>query len=99
MIALLDVLTGFDELQICEAYDINGTITRDMPSRCEDLAIARPVLRKIAGWSEDITGVKNFSDLPRTAQEYVKVAGELIGRKVSIVSVGPDRKQTIHVDA
>ncbi len=99
VIALLDVLTGFDELQICEAYDINGTITRDMPSRCEDLAIARPVLRKIAGWSEDITGVKNFSDLPRTAQEYVKVAGELIGRKVSIVSVGPDRKQTIHVDA
>lgn len=98
VIALLDVLTGFDELQICEAYDINGTITRDMPSRCEDLAIAKPVLRKIAGWSEDITGVKNFADLPVAAQEYVTAAGELIGRKVSIVSVGPDRAQTIHVD-
>jgi len=98
VIALLDVLTGFDELQICEAYDINGTITRDMPSRCEDLAIAKPVLRKIAGWSEDITGVKNFADLPVAAQEYVTAAGELIGRKVSIVSVGSDRAQTIHVD-
>lgn len=97
VIALLDVLTGFDELQICEAYDINGTITRDMPSRCEDLAVAKPVLRKIAGWTEDITGVKNFADLPAAAQEYVKAAGELIGRKVSIVSVGPDREQTIHV--
>ena len=97
-IALLDVLTGLDELNICEAYDINGTITRDMPSRCEDLAAAKPVLRKIEGWAEDITGVKNFGDLPAAAQEYVKAAGELIGRKVSIVSVGPDREQTIHTD-
>lgn len=97
VIALLDVLSGFDELNICEAYDINGTITRDMPSRCEDLAIAKPVLRKIEGWSEDITGAKHFDDLPVAAQKYVKVASELIGRKASIVSVGPDREQTIHV--
>ena len=96
-IALLDVLTGFDELFICEAYDINGTVTRDLPARCEDLAVARPVLRKIDGWSEDITGVTEFHDLPTAAQEYVKAAGELIGQKVSIVSVGPDRAQTIHV--
>lgn len=96
-IALLDVLSGFDELFICEAYDINGTVTRDLPSRCEDLAAARPVLRKIEGWSEDITEVKNFADLPATAQKYVTTAGELIGRKVSIVSVGPDREQTMHL--
>ena len=96
-IALLDVLSGFDELFICEAYDINGTITRDMPSRCEDLAAAKPVLRRIDGWPEDITGITRFQDLPAAAQEYVRVAGELIGRKVSIVSVGPDRAQTIHM--
>lgn len=99
VIALLDVLSGFEELNICEAYDINGTITRDLPSRCEDLAIAKPVLRRIEGWSEDITGVRRFEDLPATAQKYVKVAAELIGRPVSIVSVGPDREQTIHVEA
>ena len=81
VIALLDVLSGFDELKICEAYDINGRITRDMPSRCEDLAIAKPVLRKIDGWSDDITGVRRFEDLPAAAQEYVKGAGELIGRR------------------
>ena len=96
-IALLDVLSGFDELFICEAYDINGTITRDLPSRCEDLAAAKPVLRRIAGWSEDITTARTFEDLPAAAQEYVRTAGELIGRKVSIVSVGPDREQTIHI--
>ena len=97
-VALLDVLSGFDELYICEAYDINGTVTRDLPSRCEDLEVAKPVLRKIAGWPEDITGVRRFDDLPETAQEYVKAAGELIGRPVSLVSVGPDREQTIHID-
>lgn len=96
-IALLDVLSGFDELFICEAYDINGTITRDLPSRCEDLAAAKPVLRRIAGWSEDITTARTFEDLPAAAQEYVRTAGDLIGRKVSIVSVGPDREQTIHI--
>ena len=96
-IALLDVLSVLDELHICEAYDINGTITRDLPSRCEDLAAAKPVLRRIDGWSEDITGVRKFEDLPAAAQDYVKTAGELIGRKVSIVSVGPDREQTIHL--
>ncbi|MCP4787600.1 MAG: adenylosuccinate synthase [Fuerstiella sp.] len=97
VIALLDVLSGFEELNICEAYDINGKVTRDLPSRCEDLAIAKPVLRRIAGWSEDITNVRRFEDLPVAAQEYVKVAAELIGRPVSIVSVGPDREQTIHI--
>ena len=96
-LALLDVLTGFDELYMCEAYDINGVITRDMPSRCEDLEIVKPVLRRIDGWTEDITGVTRFDDLPQAAQDYVNTAGELIGRKVSIVSVGPDRTQTIHI--
>ncbi len=97
VIALLDVLSGFEELHICEAYDINGKITRDMPSRCEDLEIAKPVLRRIDGWSEDITNVRRFEDLPTAAQAYVKATAELIGRPVSIVSVGPDREQTIHV--
>ena len=99
VIALLDVLSGFEEMNICEAYDINGTVTRDLPSRCEDLAIAKPVLRRIEGWSEDITDVRQFEDLPTAAQEYVKTAAELIGRPVSIVSVGPDREQTIHIES
>ncbi|MCP4170023.1 MAG: adenylosuccinate synthase [Fuerstiella sp.] len=99
VIALLDVLSGFEELNICEAYDVNGKVTRDLPSRCEDLAVAIPVLRRIEGWSEDITGVRRFEDLPAAAQEYVRVAADLIGRPVSIVSVGPDREQTIHVES
>ena len=64
---------------------------------CEDLEIAKPVLRRIEGWTEDITGIRRFEDLPKAAQEYVTAAGQLIGSPVSIVSVGPDREQTIHV--
>jgi adenylosuccinate synthase len=94
-VALLDVLTGFDELFICEAYDIRGQITRDFPARATDLAAARPVLRRIDGWSEDIAGVRTFEDLPRAARDYVLAVSELVERPVSIVSVGPDRAQTI----
>lgn len=96
-IALLDVLSGFDELNICEAYDIRGQITRSLPSRCEDLADAKPVLRAIPGWKEDITGVRNFRDLPPNAQQYCRTIEQLIGKPVEFISVGPDRSQTIHM--
>lgn len=94
-LALLDVLSGFDELFICEAYEVRGERTRDLPSRCEDLAIAKPVLTRIPGWAEDITGVTRFDDLPATARSYVDTVARLIGRPVDLVSVGPDRAQTI----
>ncbi len=94
-IALLDVLSGHDELYVCEAYEINGKITRDMPSRATDFAAARPVLRRLEGWKEDISGITDFSALPKTAQAYVHTVSELVGRSVDIVSVGPDRSQTI----
>ena len=94
-IALLDVLSGFDELYICEAYEINGKRTRDLPSRCEDLAAAKPVLRRIDGWTEDISGITRFEHLPTAAQEYVQAVSALVGRPVELVSVGPDRSQTI----
>ncbi len=94
-IALLDVLSGFDELYLCEAYDINGKITRILPSRCEDLAAAKPVLRRVPGWKEDITGITDFSKLPASAQQYCRSIEELVGKPIEFVSVGPDRSQTI----
>lgn len=94
-VALLDVLTGFDELQICEAYRIRGHVTREFPARAADLAAAEPVFRRIAGWSEDISSVRRFEDLPEPAREYVTTVSKLLERPVTIVSVGPDRAQTI----
>ena len=94
-IALLDVLSGFEELYICEAYEVHGKRTLDLPSQCSDLAAAKPILRKIDGWQEDISGVTQFEDLPLAAQKYVQAVSEIVGRPVELVSVGPDRAQTI----
>ncbi len=94
-IALLDVLSGLGDLQICEAYDIGGTVTRDLPACPDALRAARPVFRTVPGWNEEITGARTFEDLPQNAQQYVQTLSELVERPVQIVSVGPDRDQTI----
>lgn len=94
-VALLDVLSGFDELQICEAYDINGERTTDFPGHIDDLEMAKPILTTVPGWQEDITGITAYEDLPKNAQNYVETIGRLMGYPVDIVSVGPDRAQTI----
>ena len=92
---LLDVLSKLDTLQICEAYDIDGERTTQFPSHIDDLALAKPVLRALPGWKSDITHIRRFEDLPVNAQRYVEAIGELVGVPVDIVSVGPDRDQTI----
>ncbi|MBQ18200.1 MAG: adenylosuccinate synthase [Planctomycetaceae bacterium] len=96
-VMLLDVLSKLDELQVCEAYEIDGERTTDFPGQLEELAAARPVLRTLPGWNVDITGVRRLEDLPSQARAYLDVVAELIGSPIDIVSVGPDREQTIMV--
>ncbi|MCH7689228.1 MAG: adenylosuccinate synthetase, partial [Planctomycetes bacterium] len=98
VIALLDVLSEFDELKICEAYEINGERTTDFPSHVEDLANAKPVYRTLPGWNTDITGVRDPKHLPENARRYADTLAELIDTPVEIISVGPDREQTIFCD-
>ena len=94
-VALLDVLSELPELKICEAYEIDGRQTRDFPSHVDELARVTPVYRSLPGWQSDITGIREFTDLPAAAQEYVKTVGNLLNAPVELVSVGPDREQTI----
>ena len=94
-VMLLDVLSDLDELQICEAYEINGERTTDFPAHIDDLAAVKPVYRTVAGWKEDICGVRKKADLPTNAMKYVETVSELIGYPVEVISVGPDREQTI----
>jgi adenylosuccinate synthase len=94
-VMLLDVLSKLDEVKICEAYEIDGERTNDFPSHVEDLAKARPVYRTLPGWKSDITGVRKLADLPKPARNYVETISELVGFPVQIVSVGPDREQTM----
>jgi len=98
-VTLLDVLSQLDTLQICEAYEINGHRTTTFPSHVEDLARAIPVYRTLPGWQTDISGARRLSDLPAKARRYLDNIVELVGAPVEIVSVGPDREQTIFQDA
>jgi adenylosuccinate synthase len=94
-VALLDVLDGLDELQICEAYEINGNRTTDFPSHIENLGLARPLYRTLPGWMSDTSGIRSYDDLPENARRYIEAIGDLMETPVDIVSVGPDREQTI----
>ncbi len=97
-VMLLDVLSKLEEIQVCEAYEIDGERTTDFPAHIDELAKSRPVLRTVPGWQTDITGARRLEDLPPAARSYIDVVSELVSRPVDIVSIGPDREQTIFVE-
>ncbi|MBZ4655895.1 adenylosuccinate synthase [Thermoanaerobacter sp. A7A] len=91
----LDTLTGLKKIKICTGYKFNGRIITDFPASLEDLAQCEPVYEEFDGWEEDIQEAKTFDDLPYNAQKYIRRIEELIGIKAAIISVGPERNQTI----
>ena len=97
VITKIDVLSGLGTLKICTAYDIDGKIYESMPADTEMLAKAKPVYEELPGWDEDITQVKNYEDLPENCKKYLKRIEEIVGCQISVVSVGPDRSQNIHI--
>ena len=97
-VMLLDVLGGFDAINICTAYEIDGRRVTQFPSHVDDLKRAVPVYETLPGWPDELTTVRDYDALPANARRYLDRIGELLGRPVSIVSVGPDRDQTIFID-
>ena len=94
-VMLLDVLSGFDDLQICTAYEIDGKRTTNFPSQVDDLRNVKCVYETVPGWNEEITEVRDYAALPENAKKYVQRLSEILCRPIAMVSVGPDRKQTI----
>jgi adenylosuccinate synthase len=97
-VMLLDVLSGLPELKICTAYELDGKRVEHFPSDAFQLERCKPVYETLPGWSEDISTCRKPADLPAAALKYVDRIGELVGKPVSVVSVGPDRDQTIHLN-
>ncbi len=91
----LDVLSGFERVPVCVAYDVDGTRYDELPMTQTDFHHARPVFEYLDGWWEDISGCRSFEDLPKAAQAYVKTLEELIGAPVSGIGVGPGRDEVI----
>jgi adenylosuccinate synthase len=96
---LLDVLSQLDPINICTAYEIDGERTAVFPSHVEDLARAQPVYRSLPGWKSEISNIRRMADFPKQARAYLDTLSELIGKPIEIVSVGPDREQTIYCDS
>ena len=92
---LLDVLSGFEEIKMGVSYNFKGEVIDYVPSNIDDFALVTPNYESVPGWSEDITNCHSFENLPKNAQNYINKLEELLGVPVSIVSVGPDRNQTI----
>ena len=96
-IMLLDVLSGMDEVLVCTGYDCEGKILKSPPSTISRLEKCKPVLEALPGWKEDITGIRSYDELPENAKKYLKRIEDLTEVPVGIISVGPDRSQTIVV--
>ena len=94
-VMLLDVLSELPELQICTAYELDGQRITNFPDHVEDLRRVVPVYESMPGWQEEISHVRRIADLPQRARDYLDRLSVLVGRPVEVVSVGPDRQQTI----
>lgn len=92
---MLDVLSELSEINICIAYELDGKRIDYFPSQVEELRRVQPVYETLPGWQQDITEIRAVNDLPKNAQRYLDRISELIGLPVAVVSVGPDREQTM----
>ena len=92
---LFDVLGGLKEIKICYAYELDGKVTTSFPSTLDELSRVKPLYITMPGFDEDLSKIKSFDELPVNAKEYIKKIEELTKIKVSMISVGPDRNQTI----
>ena len=93
----LDVLTGWEKIPVCVAYEIDGQRVEEVPSNQSDFHHAKPIYEYLPGWKEDISTAAEFSDLPKNAQSYVRFLEEISGAPMSAIGVGPGRTQTISV--
>ncbi|PKV52186.1 adenylosuccinate synthetase [Aquimarina sp. MAR_2010_214] len=90
-----DVLSGFNTLKICTAYKYQGKTITHLPYNIEPENVT-PIYTKMKGWSEDLTGMNDPSQLPKELNEYISFLEKELETPITIVSVGPDRTQTIH---
>jgi adenylosuccinate synthase len=93
----LDVLTGWDKIPVCVAYEIDGKRVEELPASQSDFHHAKPIYEYLQGWKEDISKARKLSDLPKAAQDYVAFLEKISGAPMSAIGVGPGRDETIVV--
>ncbi len=94
-ITKLDVLSGLEELNLCVGYKNNNEVITDYPFDQNILNTAEPIYQTFDGWTDDISTVKSFEDLPDNAQSYIKAIEDFIEVPITFISVGPERTENI----
>lgn len=94
-ITKLDTLAGIDKVKVCTGYEFEGKVIDYFPASLEDLALCKPVYEEFDGWDDSVQNARTYNELPETAKAYLRRIEEFTGVKISIVSVGPGRDQTI----
>ena len=93
----LDVLTGWDRIPVCVAYEVDGVRMDEIPMTQTDFHHAKPVYEYLPGWTEDISTARELSDLPANARSYVDFLQDVSGTRISAIGVGQDRNATIAI--
>jgi len=93
----LDVLTGWEKIPVCVAYEVDGVRVEELPASQTDFHHAKPIYECLPGWKENISKTKSVEDLPNNAKEYVKFLEKVSGASISAIGVGPGRDETIVV--
>lgn len=96
---MMDVLAHFEELKVCVAYELGGKRLESFPAHADQLRRCKPIYETIPGWNQPVDDVRTVGDFPSGALAYVKRIEELVGIPVGVLSVGPDRAQTIFTEA
>jgi adenylosuccinate synthase len=97
VITKLDVLNDFDTIKICVGYRVDGKVFHHVPANLEILKRSEPVYEELSGWETELKGAKNFKNLPPNARRYIRRIEELIHTKITIISIGPERNETISI--
>ncbi|MGB0979320.1 MAG: adenylosuccinate synthetase, partial [Croceimicrobium sp.] len=92
-----DVMSGFDTIKVCTKYRYKGAEIEHLPYSIDE-SLIEPVYEEIPGWKEDLTGLDNLEDAPKALKDYLNYVEQKIGVPISILSVGPNRTQTIELE-
>lgn len=95
VVTRLDILSGFEKVKVCVAYKLDGETIKNVPTETSELERVEPVYMEFAGWSGDLRAARTVNDLPKEARDYLHFIEEYTGVAAAILSVGPDRAETI----
>ncbi|AWZ49717.1 adenylosuccinate synthase [Hathewaya limosa] len=96
-ITKMDTLAGIDKVKMCVGYELDGKVIDYFPASLDDLAKCKPIYEEFEGWDESIADARSYDEIPENAKKYLKRIEELTDTKISIVSVGPKRDQTMRI--